>query len=191
MRRIDYKVALDGEPFAVASCDIARPYSEDDNHPLPIKMKITHCGNTDGKAISIVHAASLNDYDVPADFAEHYVDILLGDPSDWVLAQFQVGAGGIDLEYYRPSTDDVENIRLTVDGDPVNLLHLDFEVPHPGNRPTAKYRVELNRERISRKNPFHNAAIIVERLPSAHRRTVFALYSDKPGEMSVTEYVDL
>ena len=186
MRRIEYKVALDGEPFTVANCDIARSYSKEDNHPLPIRMSILRCSDTEDKVTSIVHAASLNSQGVSVEFAEHYVDILLGKPSDWVLAQFQIRASCVELEYHHPLTNDVENIMLTVNGDPVEFLRLEFEVPHQDNRPDTKYLVEMRCENSSR-----NTAFIAEELPSTHRRTFFSLRSDEPSEMSITEYVDL
>lgn len=189
MRRIEYRVTLDDEPFSVASCDMGRPYGDEDNRPLPIKMDIIRCASASG-GINIVHAASLND-NAKADFVRQYVDVLVGESEDWKLVQFQVRAGSVALQYYCSATDDTEDITLCVDGDPVNLLYLEFKVPHRDGRLDAEYRVEFNYHRFCKDEPFHNDAYIVERLPSAHRRTLFTLDSREPDEMSVTEHVDL
>lgn len=192
MRRIEYKVTLDGEPFSVASCNMERPFDDEDNHPLPIKMDIIRCARTDGDSdiLNIFRAVKLNDH-TTVDFAKHYVEILLGEPCGWVLAQFQVQASSISLQYYRPATGDVEDIMLTVDGDPVNLLYLEFKVPHQDGRPDTEYRVDFNYHRTCKGDLFRNNASIMERLPSAHCRTLFLLNSERPDEMSVVENVDL
>ena len=192
MRRIEYKVTLDGEPFSVASCNMERSFDNEDNHPLPIKMDIIRCARTDGDSdiLNIFRAVKLNDH-TTVDFAKHYVEILLGGPSDWVLAQFRVQVSSISLQYYHPATGDVEDIMLTIDGGPVNLLYLEFKVPHQDGRPDTEYRVDFNYHRTCKGDPFRNNASIMERLPSAHRRTLFLLNSERPDEMSVVENVDL
>lgn len=189
MRRIEYSVTLDGEPFSVASGDTGRPSVDEDNSPLPIKMDIVRCAGASGD-INIVHAARLNST-AKADFARQYVDALMGESEDWKLTQFQVSAEGATLQYYHSATGDIEDITLCINGDPVRLLYLEFKVPHQDGRPDAGYRVEFNYHRFCKDEPFHNDACIVERLPSAHRRTVFSLDSLEPDEMSITEYVDL
>lgn len=193
MRRIEYKVTLDGEPFSVASCIMERPFDDEDNHPLPIEMNVLRCKATSGSSniSNIIRAAALNDHGVPVDFAERYGEILLGKSQDWILAQFQVTAGYIKLQYYRPATGDVEDISLVVDGDPLNLLYLTFKVPHQDGRPAAEYRVDFNYHRLCKGDPFRNDVSVMERLPFAHRRTLFLLSSEHPGEMSVVENVDL
>lgn len=192
MRRIEYKMTLDGEPFSVASCNMERSFNKEDNHPLPIEMNIIRCASTagDSNVLNIIHASSLNDRPT-ADFAEHYVEILLGKSLEWILAQFQVNSSSISLEYYCPATGDTEDIELVIDGDPINLLYLEFKVPHQDGRPATEYRVDFNYHRMCKSDPFHSSVSIMERLPSIHRRTLFLLSSEHPDEMSVVENVDL
>lgn len=189
MRRIEYKVTLDGEPFSVASCYMERPYSDEDNHPLPIEMNVIRCAGVSGN-INIVHAVCLDD-NVDADFARQYIDALMGQSEDWKLVHFQVSAGHIKLRYYRSATDNVGEITLCVDGNPLNLLYLTFKVPHQDGRPAAEYRVDFNYHRLGKGDPFRNDVSVMERLPFVYRRTLFLLSSEHPDEMSIVENVDL
>lgn len=184
MRRIEYTLNQNGDPFCIASCDIRGSWNTLNDCPA-IEMSVAECRDNCNKTSDILTTVRLNDAseELASAFRAHHTEFLKGQYGDWKLVQIQCEAGKVQLEYYSAVADDIDSITLGINDNSAGNLNLKFQVPHQDQRPNTEYIVLMDyRERAS-------STIIEEHLPS--KRSVFLFMSNEPDKISVTEYVDL
>lgn len=184
MRRIDYKLTIDGDPFTVASYNIDGT-GDSAKTCLPIKMEVTRCTDDNGES-NIVRAARL-DRHCSEEFALHYPEILLGRSEEWKLTQFIADTDCLCLRYYGVATDDVEDITIPLCNSTITMLHLAFWVPHQDGRPATEYRVSMD----CAEHESSLRTIVVKEMLSPREHSLFLFDPMRPNEVSVTQYVDL
>lgn len=189
MRRIEYELKQDGEPFRIASCDISSWNSLKDCPA--VEMLTIACRDRCNKVANILTIACLDDAseEIANAFETHQTEFLKGQYGDWKLVQLQFEPGKVHFEYYNAIFDDLDSITLDINNSSVKNLKLKFAVPHQDQRPSTEYSVLMSwGEKSCCQSPLSDT-LIEEHLPN--RRSVFLLESNKPNIISVTECVDL
>lgn len=193
MRRIDYTLQLDGEPFCIAIHDIGGSEMAAKETPA---IKITNISGWyfSGFPADALGSVRLFDSDnrLVEVLRQHPEDFLTGQCEGWKLMRVDVEPGVLRLEYCRPEDDNSDWIELDIRESQIRDLEIALEVPHLDQRPNTVYHLSLSQQQIrSAEQPYSCRTVITESLPALYQRNLFIITSEKPTQLSATSYVDL